>query len=297
MYWHYINTQYFPLWMLLAAKDPPAAFAQTCDNLRSQLSSSATRLNRLELDSVGNTYMLKKQPECIQSPNDRTENEKQQLSVDQLIAVTEEELRESRQDLFSVERSAGERMLAALVPAVDGPGLCSGGLAQYGPEVCYKYTKSELDTLLEYARSVEGVDDSDLLRDSVYPNAVDYKYYDLAEKRRRRKNVSSAEGTVAARKKDVFKKRSQTFSMGTRSKARVGKDKSADGGKAESKFQVQQLYIERSKAKGSAECQVCGGSRSDPTNRIITCSVRNLFLTGLFSIVKRPPTKTATERS
>ena len=207
-----------------------------------------------------------------------------QESIDEFILHTEQKAKACSEHFNEVKEIVGNRMKEALDPEkaipAESMNWASSNLNKLGEEAYRLYTRKSLATLTEHAASLAD-DDTDLLRDSIYPSTSEYKYYDHLEKKRRKQGNPTDKllCSGAMHKKHAHNKKSSSHTIGTRSRNRAILTtglhlEDTEGTGPDSKSSQRKIFQCVKKRDKLTACQVCNETRDEARNRIVTCSVR-----------------------
>eukprot|EP01022_Parablepharisma_sp_SALTPOND_P016808 TRINITY_DN2554_c0_g2_i2.p1 TRINITY_DN2554_c0_g2~~TRINITY_DN2554_c0_g2_i2.p1 ORF type:complete len:1044 (+),score=10.20 TRINITY_DN2554_c0_g2_i2:687-3818(+) len=271
VYWHYINSQYFPVDIFISGRDPGTFFNSVKEKLSAAIPANTFTDSKCidAIQAIGDRYLSKQASE-------KTGKTDKNLTVDQMIELEEEKMKDHREVLDTLKSTVGRRIFDALdvdkAVEADSLNLAFNSLDKYMDNLYRVYTKPSLTALTEYAETVKD-SDSDLLRDSVYPNGIDHKYIEHMEKKLRKQG-----GTVLSNplyknpSVSIRKKFSSTRGevINTRSRHRI-----AFQTQPESKSIPIKLAASHPKQHNTSKfsCQVCNEEYTDPHNRILTCAI------------------------
>ena len=286
VYWHYINTQYFPISVFASGKEINSSmFFGITQKLEAVLNEP--KVDQDSLGSTKNSLLKPSDREC----DDRTKSvdknvEKEpsdNLTIDQIITRTEDELKTHQQNFDIVKSNISKRINDSLDidKAVDANtlNLASGKLEEYKENIYSTYTKASLQCLKEYAGMSQD-DNDNIMRDSIYPNSVDCRYFECIERKLRKQGIAETHNPTVVRKKC-----SQTIKEGEGAAVTT---RSRDRGLAhvlDANFHDAELnemtaaprkIVDQQIKKGIA-CQVCNEDFAETNNKVLSCCV-SLFI-------------------
>lgn len=220
VHWHYINNQYFPI-NLLSSK---------IDSLFDQIKSHLTDSINKQKDNHHNLLKF-----VVDNPSTRS------LTLDQVIDISSTEM--------EINSCRNEEARGEIVERVEDSLSCNKLVKEnlLPSEDCILTSQ----TIKSFSKYIQGLDEEDILRDSIYHNEIDSEYLE------RKERVLSSEDTFRLPKKySQYAKGRSTRNYNT--------------------FQIPEIEIPpepKFLLYNHAACQVCTGEHNNLSNKLLACSV------------------------
>ena len=203
----------------------------------------------------------------------------QELTIDQLISRAENDIEQNSVKLDETGKSIIDRITEYLTSCTfnEENQYRSSKMQDYDEDIYRKYTKKSRIELQEHAANM-AKNEFNILRDSIYPNSIEYKYCEYLEKKRHKQFLHMEQCNIdPTRKRNISSHNKPDKIFNTRSRNKMS-------------TQVSVLRFEESDASIMSEnrakphvhsfvqktdliCQVCNGTEYSDSNNILICSV------------------------